>query len=577
MASFAQLPDELRRLLETVTVPFASTATKFLEAIPNPEQHFARACEILITLTTVNGPGGINGGAVAHATTGDWRPVEKNIGFRLNATFMLYWLYKEHDVHVNPFRSHFLESCEAEKGRNVSLEKERPEERLMRARCKMMLAILGGEGSKLSDLSAKEFFANFEHLRLGESTDLRTFVDVEDEFPPISAWARPDQHHSHHNNNNNNTHHHQQQRQQGGANGYHGNSRQRAAGTPSPAPIQRGQPVFAQNYPQNHPYSSSSSSSPLPSSSISSSANRNPAAFAEETTTVPNAIVATTTAAAEDVSVVEDALKNAHVRHLNASERSMLRANIETAAKIYKADDPEAYRRMLDLNFDILQSLTVEILKNNYNNNNNDNNNDQRRSQQQRPWGISSSSNTGKGIEKSNSNSSGSGSGSRQSLLDTVLPRLNLELRSFDLINHLAYRPALDEPRTNSSRNYPPTPQNDITKQPPVLTLEERTRLLHVFTSNCIRQLEVPYGDVDGIPVTTARRTNRGPDVGRKVKLLCMFITNLLTREIVSSQEMYFEMQDLYMGFTNFKEAKELWTNATGGRGVGVGMGIMGA
>ncbi|KAF3158387.1 hypothetical protein TWF225_010015 [Orbilia oligospora] len=572
MASFAQLPEELRRLLETVTAPFASTATKFLEAIPNPEQHFARACEILITLTTVNGPGGVSGGGLSGGGGGDWRPMEKNIGFRLNATFMLYWLYKEHDIHVNPFRSHFLEACEADKGRYAAGEKESAVERLKRARCKMLLAILGGEGSKLSDLSAKDFYHNFEQLRVGESADLRTFAD-EDEFPPISAWAPRQEQHQHQH------HHHQQQqqqRQQGGANGYHGNSRQRAAGTPSPAPVQRGQPVFAQNYPPNHP---SSSSSPLPySSSISSSANRNPhtaAAFAEETTAVPNAILARTAtaaaaAAAEDVSVVEDALTSAHIRNLNASERNMLRANIETAAKVYKAEDPEAYRRMLDLNFDILQLLTVEILKNN-------NNNDPQQKQKQQRLQQQGGNSVSKKNSSSGSGGSGGGSsgGSRQLLLDTILPRLNLELRSLDLINNLVYRPAKDEPQ-----KHPPntstfaTSQNDYTKHPPILTIEERTRLLHVFTSNCIRQLEVsPYGDsIDGIPANTARRTNRGPDVGRKVKLVCMFITNLLTREIVSSQEMYYEMQDLYMGFTNFKEAKELWTNATGGRGVGVGI-----
>ncbi|KAK6515053.1 hypothetical protein TWF506_007405 [Arthrobotrys conoides] len=570
MASFAQLPEELRRLLETVTVPFASTATKFLEAIPNPEQHFARACEILITLTTANGPGGVcggggTGGGLPGSNGGDWRPMEKNIGFRLNATFMLYWLYKEHDIHVNPFRSHFLETCEAEKGRYVIGEKESAVERLKRARCKMLLAILGGEGSKLSDLSAKDFYHNFEQLRVGESADLRTFSD-EDEFPPISAWApRPDQHQHHHNQ--------QQQRQQGGANGYHGNSRQRAAGTPSPAPVQRGQPVFAQNYPHNHP---SSSSSPLPySSSISSSANRNPptAAFAEETTAVPNAILATeaaTAATAGDVSVVEDALISAQIRHLNASERDMLHANIETAAKVYKVEDPEAYLRMLDLNFDILQALTVEILKN-------DHNNGQPQQLQQQGGSSGSKKITSNGSSSGGGGSGGSSSG-RQLLLDTILPRLNLELRSLDLINHLVYRPAKDEPPKNSPPTPTPAPsQNDFTKHHPILTLEERTRLLHVFTSNCIRQLEVsPYGDsIDGIPASTARRTNRGPDVGRKVKLVCMFITNLLTREIVSSREMYYEMQDLYMGFTNFKEAKELWTNATGGRGVGVGiMGI---
>ncbi|KAK6500197.1 hypothetical protein TWF481_010546 [Arthrobotrys musiformis] len=491
MASFAQLPDELRRLLESVATPFSSTATKFLEAIPNPEHHFARACEILITLTTVNGPGGIAGGS-SNGTTGgssggnDWRPMEKNIGFRLNATFMLYWLYKEHDIHVNPFRSHFLETCEAEKGRYVNTgEKESAVERLRRARCKMLLAILGGEGSKLSDLSAKDFYTNFEHLRLGESADLRTFSD-EDEFPPISAWARPEPHQQ--------THHHSRT---GGTNGY---PRQRTTGTPSPAPV-RGQPVFAQNYPAN--FSSSSSSSP----SLSSSANRNPPA-AEETPTVPNAILAPPSTAEEEEDILKTAIENVHLRHLTPTERNIIRSNPSPAVNLYTIQDAETYQKTLDLNPETLYILTVELLT--------------------------------------------PSSAKRDILLTTILPRLNLELRSLDLINHLVYRPAI---------NTPPL-QNEYATATPLLTQEERTRLLHVFTSNCIRQLEHPYGDE--IPVRS-----KGPDVGRKVKLLCMFLTGLLTREIVSVGEMYYELQDLYMGFTGFREARELWTNVTGGRGVG--------
>ncbi|KAF3931936.1 hypothetical protein ABW20_dc0101232 [Dactylellina cionopaga] len=509
MASYAQLPDELRRLLESVTAPFASTATKFLEAIPNPEQHFTRACEILITLisTATNGNSSSNGASGAS----DWRPMEKNIGFRLNATFTLYWLYREYDVRLNPFRSHFVETCEAEtaKGKPVVSEKENANERLRRARLKMLLAILGGEGSKLADLSAKDFYTSFEQLRLGESADLRTFPDEEE--PPVQAWATTTN-----------------QQQKLSTNGYHANGRQKAAGTPSPAPGQNKQPVFAQNYPQNYP-------------SITPQKDQANAFTEETTTTVPNAIV-------------ETALSDAHVRNLSSKEKTMLLSNMKLAGRIYQPSSPspsssssldnredaaEAYRRMLDLNFEILQSLTVEILKTYWD------------------------------------------GPKRYTLLNTILPKLNLELRSLDLINHLVLRPTRDEPRSSSTiagRN--PTPSSnhssnnnnnnnsDVTKSY-ILTTSERTHLLHVFVSNCILQLESPYGDLDGIPANPSRGRAKGPDVARKVKLLCMFITNLLTREVVTAQELYFEMQNIYMGFTTFREARELWTNATGGRGVG--------
>ncbi|KAJ6258880.1 hypothetical protein Dda_5775 [Drechslerella dactyloides] len=500
MASFAQLPDELRRLLETATATFASTATKFLEAIPSPEQHFARACEILITLTATTTSAASTG--VSHGS-GDWRPMEKGIGFQLNATFMLYWLYREYDIHLNPFRSHFVETCEAERARPTSSEKWSGIDRLRKARCKMLLAILGGEGSKLADLSAKDFYTNFEQLRLGESTDLRTFA--EEEEAPIQAWAttattRADQ------------------PQSQSTNGYHGNSGGRhqksaaaARGTPSPSPGQAKQPVFAQNYPM-----------PVPFLQKDQEANTS-AASASSEKTVSRAFV--------------DALSNAHVRHLASSEKNMLLSNITHAARIYPTTaDPEPYRRMLDLNFDILQPLTVEIL-----------------------------------LTTSERNPH------RNVLLNAILPKLNLELRSLDLINHIVLRPARDDAppptpppsRTPKSSGSSASSTAASDSKPPLLTAAERTHLLHVFISNCILKLETPYGDLDGIPAT-ARRA-KGPDVARKVKLLCMFITNLLTREVVTASELYFELQNIYMGFTAVKEAKELWANATGGRGVGMG------
>ncbi|EWC44169.1 hypothetical protein DRE_06994 [Drechslerella stenobrocha 248] len=448
MASFAQLPDELRRLLETATAPatFASTATKFLDAVPNPEQHFARACEILITLTT----------AIAGARR-------------------------------------LLPSSDVRGGEGP------PAVDIGEGGCRRP-----AEEGELADLSAKDFYTGFEQLRLGESTDLRTFAE-EEETPIQAAWstaARHDQPHKQ------------------GSNGHYGSaSRSRsqqkpaaAGSTPSPAPGQSKQPVFAHNH-------------PMPVKSKDVEANRS---FAVAEETVPRA-------------VVEDALANAHIRHLTAAEKNVLLGNMALAARIYPpAPDPEPYRRMLDLNFDILQPLTVEIL---------------RVPDQRDP--------------------------ARTALLNAVLPKLNLELRSLDLINHLALRPARDEASAaapkpapasrgekTSSAGAPLTAASNDSK-PSVLTTAERTHLLHVFISNCILQLEAPYGDMDGIPAT-ARRA-KGPDVARKVKLLCMFITNLLTREVVTAQELYFEMQNIYMGFTTFKEARELWTNATGSRGVGIG------
>ncbi|KAK6530148.1 hypothetical protein TWF694_003516 [Orbilia ellipsospora] len=521
MASYSQLPDELRRLLETVTSPFASTATKFLDAIPNPEQHFTRACEILITLIATATPN-------STPATSEWRPMEKNIGFRLNATFTLYWLYREYDVLLNPFRSHFVETCEAEKARMGNLgpgERDTAGERLRRARLKMLLAILGGEGSKLADLSAKDFYGTFEQMRLGESADLRTFA--EEEGPPVQAW---------HTTTTTTTREHQQQSQKS-TNGYHANGggRKTAGGTPSPAPVgQTKQPVFAQSFPHPHPqsYPVSSGTSII---TRKDQANASSSAFTEETATPPppsQSPYDNNGGSAVSNDIIEDALSNAHVRHLNSKERNMLLGNIIQAGRIYHASDPEAYRRMLDLNFDLLQSLTVEIL---------------------RKSSTSTSTNANRDTK-------------RQALLNAVLPKLNLELRSLDLINHLVVRPATDEP--NATLLAPAD-----SKTVPIMTVSERTHLLHVFISNCILQLEAPYGNHDdGIPLTTRR--GKGPDVARKVKLLCMFITNLLTREVVNSGELYFEMQNIYMGFTTFREARELWTNATGGRGVGVGLGV---
>ncbi|KAF3909806.1 hypothetical protein ABW21_db0201917 [Orbilia brochopaga] len=504
MASFSQLPDELCRLLETATASFAVTATKFLDSIPNPDQYFARACETLITLTTTMANAAST--AASNGAIGDaWRPLDKNVAFRLNATFVLYWMYREYDIHVNPFRSHFVETCEAERTRLQSPEKEGALDKARRARYKMLLAILGGEGSKLADLSAKDFYTNFEQLRLGESTDLRTFA--EEEEASIHAWtattasttARPEQ----------------SQRQ--AVHGYHGGStrQQKSAmgSTPSPRPGQAKQPVFAQNY-------------PMPPLFLHQDLQANTvAASSVSEESLPRAFV--------------DALSNAHVRHLNSSEKNMLLNNIAHAARAYPVSaDPEPYRRMLDLNFDILQPLTVEIL-----------------------------------LQTSDRNPQ------RSALLNSILPKLNLELRSLDLINHLVVRPTRDDappptpppsnPGSGSSSGSSGNQTLTADSKHPLLTVAERTHLLHVFISNCILKLETPYGDLDEIPAT-ARRA-KGPDVARKVKLLCMFITNLLTREVVTSAELYFELQNIYMGFTAVKEAKELWANATGGRGVGMG------
>lgn len=134
-ASWKQLPDELRRLLETGAGSFASTATAFLDAIPNQEQYFARACEILNTINAVS------------KTANDLRIVtEKTIGFRLNAAFTLYWLYREYNIHVNPFVSHFVEVCQNESRPSGGL---RDAEKLRKARFKLIMGILGGEGGKV--------------------------------------------------------------------------------------------------------------------------------------------------------------------------------------------------------------------------------------------------------------------------------------------------------------------------------------------------------------------------------------------------------------------------------------------
>jgi hypothetical protein len=203
----------------------------------------------------------------------------------------------------------------------------------------------------------------------------------------------------------------------------------------------------------------------------------------------------------------------AHERQLGQQEKRLIQNKLPALAKEY-VPLPDTFKALLDLNFDIGEALVYEILS----------------------------------LDRGEA---------RVLLLDGVLPYLDLDIRALDLINHLIMPPG----RIHSPKNgtHDDKEQNNVT----LLSRDEAKRLVHVFISNRIRQLETSYNDLGTF--TPSLRRDRSPETARKVQVLCLFIMNLLRNDIVSAEEIYFEVQNLFTSFVWVKEAKELHLNVTGG------------
>lgn len=176
MTSTAPLPpDLLILLLSGFTTPFALTAQTFRQRIPESE-HFLRICELHNTLEVLtlssepvvdlrllregSRPGSgrspvsrrVNGNGSSGVTLK--QDAEDLLAFMLNAEFVLWQMYAEFDIALNPNLSHWVGLCRSFEGMRLEdCEEEGVEgikwgikESIFKIRTAFVKGILGGKG-----------------------------------------------------------------------------------------------------------------------------------------------------------------------------------------------------------------------------------------------------------------------------------------------------------------------------------------------------------------------------------------------------------------------------------------------
>jgi hypothetical protein len=162
MTSTDVLAADLISILLSFTEPFQATATRFRSSLAGEEETFPRVCELHNTLDLLaaskspvtdlwglrGGPGGRTpGGADAN------KDAEDLLSFMLHAEFVLFDLYKEYNISLNPSLAHWVGICrEFDKYARDHAESNAEwglRERVLKIRAAFVKGILGDQGVKV--------------------------------------------------------------------------------------------------------------------------------------------------------------------------------------------------------------------------------------------------------------------------------------------------------------------------------------------------------------------------------------------------------------------------------------------
>lgn len=120
MASFTPLPADLIKVLTRFKDSFETTAARFRQSLVNDNEadlYFIRVCEIHNTLDLLSEsetPLALLAqlqGTFRDAPSNPREAAEGYLSFTLNAEFVLYDLYYEHSIGLNPSLSHWVSAC----------------------------------------------------------------------------------------------------------------------------------------------------------------------------------------------------------------------------------------------------------------------------------------------------------------------------------------------------------------------------------------------------------------------------------------------------------------------------------
>ena len=185
MTSMAQLPPDLIAELFAFTEPFHASSSRFLTRITRDdkagENQFLRVCELHNTLELLassslplrqlwelrrgggggsggsGGGGAGGGGGMASSNSGDDKETgetnqdaEDLVGFFLNAEFVLYAIYADFELALNPSLAHWVGICrEFDKYTRAHSGVWGIRERVLKIRAAFVMGILAEQGGKV--------------------------------------------------------------------------------------------------------------------------------------------------------------------------------------------------------------------------------------------------------------------------------------------------------------------------------------------------------------------------------------------------------------------------------------------
>lgn len=124
MTSNNLLSIELLGVLLPFTDPFQDTSARFRSRIAGDADTFPRVCELHNTLDLLaeskkpmrhlwdlHATGARGGASPVPSSPDSTKDAEDLLGFMLNSEFLLYELYREYEVSLNPSLSHWISIC----------------------------------------------------------------------------------------------------------------------------------------------------------------------------------------------------------------------------------------------------------------------------------------------------------------------------------------------------------------------------------------------------------------------------------------------------------------------------------
>ncbi|KAI9868019.1 MAG: hypothetical protein M1813_006764 [Trichoglossum hirsutum] len=200
----ASLPPELAILLTKYRDSFNESTVTFASKI-NPDDHFTTACQLLNTLVDLETRGDQTEDMFCNALQRGESLTRTELheclaAFVFNAEYMLFQFYRQYEIRMNPFLSHWVEvirDWEKTFGRDPHDSKQQATSTtairnvdldIFSTRVQLVRGILAGEGVKLGSYSPHEFYVFLANTFQSRVVDVSKF---EESLEDMEIYDKP--------------------------------------------------------------------------------------------------------------------------------------------------------------------------------------------------------------------------------------------------------------------------------------------------------------------------------------------------------------------------------------------------